>query len=73
VAGGPAAVVGEEDDGAPATAPLVVEPASVAGGAIACAGGTRLADPLEAAVPLHAASSAMVATSGPDRSGRPPR
>ena len=51
-----------------AAPPLAVEPA-VGGGRC---GGLRAAgpgwpDPLEAAVPPHAASSAIVATSGPDR------
>ena len=55
------------------SAALAAEPASSAAGALACAGGTRLADPLDAPFPPHAASSARVATSGPDRSRRPPR
>lgn len=78
VAGGPAAAVGEDDGGSVAdpvgvVPPLAGEPASEAGDALACAGGTRLADPLEDAFPPHAASSAIVTTSGPDRSRRSPR
>ena len=51
-----------------APAALAAEPASSAAGALACAGGTRLADPLDAPFPPHTASNARVATSGPDRS-----
>jgi hypothetical protein len=79
VTGGPAAAAGE-DEGAAAPSALVVAPAALAAGpassaagALACAGGTRLADVLDAPCPPHAASSARVATSGPDPSQRAPR